>query len=458
MIAGIYCRISLDRAGGALGVARQEADCRKLCEARGWEVGEVYVDNDLSASSGKPRPQYLRLLEDLKAGRLGAVVAYHNDRLLRSPRELEDFIDAVDAAGATVATVAGGEYDLSSGTGRMSARIVGAVARAETDRMGERIRRKHVELAERGAPSGGGARPYGYEADRLTVVESEAARIREAAARALAGESLNGICIDWNRQGLTTAQGGRWRTTTLRRIVLAPRIAGKREHRGEVVGDAQWPAIVDEVTWARLRAVLGAGGRKPGWNGLARSYLLNGLSFCGVCGHRLSARPTPKKSYVCASHPGEGCGGIRIKAEWLEDWVTDRLLDRIDEAAVQAPEDGSIERALAEVGELEHLRAELATDYYSPERTISRGQFDAADRNLAARLDDANRRIVEVSRAYREPLTGLRERWHDASFSQKRAAVEQYIVRVDVGRSRIRGGRRFDHERVEVEFFDFKCG
>jgi site-specific DNA recombinase len=172
------------------------------------------------------------------------------------------------------------------------------------------------------------------------------------------------------------------------------------------------------VTWARLRAVLGAPGRRPSRTGQARSYLLSGLSFCGVCGYRLSARPTPKKSYVCAIAPGQGCGGIRIKADRLEDWVTDQLFDRIDESAVRAPEDGSIDRVLAEVAELEHRRAELATDYYA-ERTISRGQFDAADRNLAARLDDANRRIAEVSRTYREPLTGLRERWGEASFSQK---------------------------------------
>ena len=60
--AAIYCRISDDRAGAGLGVARQEADCRKLAEDRGLTVTQVYVDNDLSAYSGKPRPGYKALL------------------------------------------------------------------------------------------------------------------------------------------------------------------------------------------------------------------------------------------------------------------------------------------------------------------------------------------------------------------------------------------------------------
>jgi site-specific DNA recombinase len=81
----LYCRISQDGEGQGLGVARQEADCRHLAERRGWDVVEVYIDNDLSAYSGKARPAYQRLLADIEAGRVEAVVAWHPDRLHRSP-------------------------------------------------------------------------------------------------------------------------------------------------------------------------------------------------------------------------------------------------------------------------------------------------------------------------------------------------------------------------------------
>ncbi|MFQ6194156.1 recombinase family protein [Streptomyces sp. NPDC000405] len=60
--AAIYVRISQDRGGAGLGVARQEADCRALCAQKGWDVVDVYPDNDVSAYSGAPRPKWQELL------------------------------------------------------------------------------------------------------------------------------------------------------------------------------------------------------------------------------------------------------------------------------------------------------------------------------------------------------------------------------------------------------------
>src|SRR5436853_52874 len=70
----IYCRISQDRGGTELGVDRQEALCRKLAEDKGWTVAEVYVDNDLSAYSGRRRPRYEQMLTDVEAGRREAKI------------------------------------------------------------------------------------------------------------------------------------------------------------------------------------------------------------------------------------------------------------------------------------------------------------------------------------------------------------------------------------------------
>jgi len=92
MRAAIYVRFSADPQGTALGVERQRADCEALCERRSWKVAEVYVDNDVSATSSKPRPAYARLLEDIDAGVVDAVVVWDLDRLYRKPAELEDFM------------------------------------------------------------------------------------------------------------------------------------------------------------------------------------------------------------------------------------------------------------------------------------------------------------------------------------------------------------------------------
>src|SRR5262245_33063122 len=142
MRAAIYTRISNDHASDRLGVSRQEQDCRLLCQQRGWEVVSVFEDDDRSAFAGRPRPGYLKMLERLELSDVRAIVAWHPDRLHRSPLELEDFIDLIERTGATVATVQGGDYDLSMASGRMTARVVGAVARHESEHKSERLRRK----------------------------------------------------------------------------------------------------------------------------------------------------------------------------------------------------------------------------------------------------------------------------------------------------------------------------
>ncbi len=100
--AAIYARISSDREGEALGVARQEKDCRRLCADRGWVVADVYTDNDISATDRrKVRKEHKRLLSDMKAGRVDALAVWDLDRLTRQPAELEDFVKLCDEVGIT---------------------------------------------------------------------------------------------------------------------------------------------------------------------------------------------------------------------------------------------------------------------------------------------------------------------------------------------------------------------
>src|SRR6476646_2960197 len=152
--AAIYCRISDDREGRALGVARQESDCRELAARKGWTVADLYVDNDISAAdTTRRRPEYERLLEDVKAGRVDGVIAWDLDRLHRRPAELERFFEAADAAGVRYLATVGGDVDLATGDGLLVARIKGAVAADEVAKIKRRVRRKHQELAEAGAVS-----------------------------------------------------------------------------------------------------------------------------------------------------------------------------------------------------------------------------------------------------------------------------------------------------------------
>src|SRR4051794_26699959 len=86
--AVIYLRMSQDRSGEAAGIERQREDCMAEAERLNLTVVGEYVDNGKSAYSGRPRPEFERLLEDARAGAFGVVVVWATDRLYRQMRDL----------------------------------------------------------------------------------------------------------------------------------------------------------------------------------------------------------------------------------------------------------------------------------------------------------------------------------------------------------------------------------
>ena len=183
--AVIYARISSDPKGAAVGVTNQEAECRALAERLGWVVTAVYVDNDISAYSGKPRPGYRAMLEAVKAGQVRAVLAWNPDRLHRRASELEPFIALAEAHDLAIQTVKSGDVDLTTPNGRMVARMLGAAAQAEVENTRDRIKAAKDAAAKAGKYRGG-PRPFGYDDDGMTVREDEAEVVREATAAVLA--------------------------------------------------------------------------------------------------------------------------------------------------------------------------------------------------------------------------------------------------------------------------------
>jgi site-specific DNA recombinase len=129
--AAIYCRVAEPNAAR---IQRQETECRALAASRGWEVAEVYVDDGVSASS--KRPAYQRMLADMEAGKVEAIVAHDWARLSRRPADLQRLLEH----SVEIATVGSGPLDLNTADGRMYAAVLAHIDQAEADRHSERIR------------------------------------------------------------------------------------------------------------------------------------------------------------------------------------------------------------------------------------------------------------------------------------------------------------------------------
>lgn len=450
--------MSEDREGGGLGVDRQRQDCEALAAELGFTVIKVYTDNDLSAYSGKPRPEYQQMLDDLRAGLYGTVIAWHTDRLHRSPAELEEYIDVCEPRRVQTRTVKAGHLDLTTATGRMIARQLGVQARYEVERMIERQRRARDQKVQRGEWSGG-PRPYGWEADGVTPIREEIAVIRETAEAVLAGASIRSLAADLNERGLLTSTGARWDGSSLARMLKRPRNAGILQHRGEEAGPSKWDAAIDEPTWRSLRSVLDDPSRIPAASNV-RKHLGSGLYLCGVCGEALTSfskgSGKPAK-YKCRKNE---C--VLRDLVLLDTWVQGSLLRR-----VTAPDAAELFAAREEdgvdvKGAQEDLRAareqldELAAAFGAGE--IDMQEWRVARSGARARKERAEALLASAVKV--SPVAGLigaedvEAKWAGLDLARQRAAIDWAMtVRVLPARiGRQHGGSYWDPDAVRIEW------
>lgn len=463
MQAVVYTRISRDREGAGLGVERQKADCLDAAQRLGWTVVETYTDNDISAYSARRRPGYEAMCADLEAGKAQGLVVWHADRLHRRPLELESFIDLCDRRGILVQTVKSGNVDLSTASGRMVARMLGASARHEVEHSIERQKRAKYQAAVDGKYRGG-RRSFGYEPDGNNLRADEANAVRAAVDAILSGVSLRQIARQWNEQGLRTSYGSNeFNSREVRKILLRPRNAGYSLHNGERIPNAQWTPILDADTFSALEAFLADPARSTRIS-YERKHMGSGVYVCGKCGAKIStATQNAGKNtkhwrlvYVCgvAKHLG------RV-AEYVDEYISEVVIQRlsrpdaaivlgggaeIDLPALQTKREG----CRARLDELGSLFAAGDIDGQQLKRATAelRQQLDAVEGELAAvRSSSALADLV---------LAGddLRETWKATPPDIKGKIIDALmtVTILPTGRGRRPGGGYFDPASVAIEW------
>ncbi len=439
--AAIYTRISVDPDGRQTATVRQLEDCRKHIADRGWAEIGVYEDPDISAFKQKVRPSFERLKADIAAGRVDVVVAWKLDRLWRRARDFADLDEACEAAGARIVTVVDG-IDTATSAGRMVATMMTGLARAESENISIRQRRKHLEIAQQGRKPGG-RRWFGLTANG-ELEPAEAELVREAARRVLDGEPVYSVAKSFNERGIKTTAGNAWMPQTIRVMLAAPYVVGKRIHRG-VLYPAQWPAIITEAEQAGLRRIFGS--QRKGPKGPRLRYL-TGLLACGKCGAPLRSKKTMNghPGYACSGDLVRAyCGGILRRAIPLEEMIRDALFEVIeDDAFVErmlraAAPTVDIEGILAEIRADELALDELAHDRYVS-RVLGPSEFQTAHTALTARLEANRSKLASAAPQdggmdILELRGSVRSRWEAEGVEWRHRLASWLIERIEVGPS-----------------------
>jgi DNA invertase Pin-like site-specific DNA recombinase len=428
--AVIYVRESLDRYGDERAVDRFEQQCRQLVKARGLRLLIVLRDNDVRASNGNKGDGFAEVLRMLRDRETDYVVIPVVDRFFRTMRDLEDVIDICLETGAAL-VAASGEIDLSHDQGRLVARLLTSVAKAETERKGARQRAANEQAAKKGTRRTSVPRPFGWQAvyvpdpkaeggQRREFVkdEAEAGAIRWAADALLGGGTVSAVMREWNRRGLRSHQkGGKpFSRSSVTTILRNPALAGLSTYKDEIVGAGQWEAILPEETWRAVDALLTASDRTITFTRQGETVtrkirantprgvrtLLGGLAAC-ACGNVVtgSVNHLGQHVYRCQPPTRDGRPGphVAVRAEPVDEWVTAAVLGELSRRdladLVTPPPHADTAGLRAEAAAIRRNLDELGADRALG--LVSRSQMLAATGRGNARLAEIAAGLAEAA-------------------------------------------------------------
>ena len=137
-LCGIYMRVSTeDQAREGFSLPEQKERLEDYCKFNGYKIVEYYTDAGISAKTGNHRPEYDRMLEDGKQGKINMIIALKLDRITRSTRDWETLMDYLEKYNINIAFV-NDDINTTTANGKMVSRIMMSVSQNEIERTSER--------------------------------------------------------------------------------------------------------------------------------------------------------------------------------------------------------------------------------------------------------------------------------------------------------------------------------
>ena len=368
----IYCRVSTDEQAqnkeGSLTSQVQRLQLKVDEKNRSHEKGKwgkvvrVYEDK---ACSGKNinRPEFQRMLTDVKSKRIDTIMVTELSRLSRSVTDFLNFIKEIQDCGCDFICPQY-DFDTTSPVGRVFMTIIMALAQFERELVGERTKNNLYARALRGL-SNGGFFILGYDKDpkhsgRLVVNNEEASIVKEIFKSYLKANGLAEVAHNLNQRGFrnkawTSKRGHKkgckpFCTHSIRRILTNYGYIGKREvnklnkrlakghlkpeERYSLV-DATWSAIVPVALFEKVQAKLKA--NKRSYAKAHYDFLLSGLLVCDECGVPLCGQSSLGRGhrYFYYTHAKKTeCKIQRYDASKLESLVKKNLFSLLNNEAL----------------------------------------------------------------------------------------------------------------------------
>jgi site-specific DNA recombinase len=413
-------------------------------------IVETYRDVASGWRPSAKRPRYKHALVDLSSGWIDGIAVLAVDRLTRRTNQVRPILNALEEMGGRLFAL-WDELDTAYNDPEHNTelRLHELVERAE--REARRTSKRYKLLAEHRARKGlhhpGNLRPYGHSKDRRHLVDEEADMLLQAAKAIDQGRALGSIAEEWTKRSVPTVGGGTiWHHKVLRRMLVDPRMVGRREYQGALIDIEYMPPILPEELWRRVRGKLL---ENPPKRGRGESRELTNIAVCGVCELPLiSGVDRAGPMYLCKRRPSQpgACGRIFILVFNLDAKVDEEVVaflnDKqraqalLNQHRLEMPEIAAID---ARYAELEDDKLALERAAFNPPQGVKRLPTERywelrteieREQETLQRRRIVNRDAQPLREALRQDWT-VRE-WGSKPLGWRRAVVRLVVERVEV--------------------------
>jgi DNA invertase Pin-like site-specific DNA recombinase len=420
----IYIRVSdvRGRSGESFISPRdQEERCLALARARGYEVGDVFEELDVSGGNMR-RPKLEEAIGRIESGVSAGIIVAKLDRFSRTLVGGLQTLERINELGGAV-IVADGEFDTSTATGELVLHMMLSLAQFELRRIRENWQSNKSHAVDRGIHISPRV-PPGYtrlESDNGVSAKTGRRRrkiegpllphpqhgeaIREAFQMSAAGEPYARIADLLNEHHVQAGDTAVvWQANRIKRVLANRVYLGEaRSGNGHVKIGAHEP-LTDEATWLLAQ-------RKPTRTAAptASVSVLAGLCRCASCSFSMKGQVRKGNAlsvYRCPTSTVHGrCQQpVSVAMEKLDEYVLEAFLARAGSVRLtQVPEDD-------EAARLEKAAAEAERRYTSALTNVElRAQLGDSDHDaMLVALREARDEAQEaVPRRRREPSTAL---------------------------------------------------
>ena len=251
MRIAIYSRKSIFTGKGD-SIENQISMCQEYISSKlGKDVEiSVYEDEGFTGKNTN-RPEFQRLIKDIKNKQIDRIVCYKLDRIGRSVAQLSNMFEMLDQYNCSFTSITEQQFDTTTPMGRAMINIASTFAQLEREQLAERVRDNMLQLSKTGRWLGGQS-PLGFTPEKIIYIDEEMKErtlmkltpdeeelniIRFIFKAYLEEHSINEVTKQLNFKCVKGKNGGDFDTTQVRRMLRNPLYVKSDENTHKYLND-----------------------------------------------------------------------------------------------------------------------------------------------------------------------------------------------------------------------------